>query len=218
MLKYLTTSGLKQIQSNSLDLELVLNLVSDIVLIKDNQNNILFANKAACELLEKDSNEIVGYNADQIFSREDANKFYKDDLKIIESRKAIYKIIENITDKHGRRNLFITDKIPLVSDNKEVEKIIVIRKSLEKQSSEVKRLSHELKILRAKFDEFKYILTHDLLEPVRMISSFVELIEKLLAGYKIKDEKLKKYFSFVNDSCKKMKSIVLRTSKSVKKN
>jgi PAS domain S-box-containing protein len=215
----LTQKIVENIESNLShegDFELILNQISDSVLIKDTQNNILFANKVACEILAKDEKDVFGTNADELFTEEDSKKYFKDDLKVIQSRKAIYKIIESYTDKSGKRNVIITDKIPILNELNQVERIVVIRKNLERQSPEVKRLAAKLSEQDAKFDEFSYILSHDLLEPVRMISRFLELIEALLKNHKIKDEKLNKYFGFVMDSCKKMKQIVLRTTKSFK--
>ena len=204
-------------QDLSQDLRLVLDNSSEYIFIKDLENQIVYTNSAFCEFINKDKSEILGNFTYSLFSKEDYKKYSRDDLLIIESKKALRKIIESYTDKFGKRHVIITDKIPVLNEFNEVIRIIVIRKNLEKQSIEVKRLSEKILELNKKIDEFGYLLRHDLLEPVRMISSFIELIDKMLRTHKIKDEKLQKYFSFVQTSCKKMKTLVLRTTKSINK-
>lgn len=199
------------------DLELALNNISDLVFIKDTQNCILFANRAACEFLNKSPQEIFNKNASSVFNEIDARKYFKDNLKIIESKRALLKIVEGFTHNNGKKSVLITDKLPILNKNGEVERILVIRKNLDKQNTEVQQLANKLSESSRKFDELRYLFSHDLLEPVRMITSFIELIEGILKTYNIKDDKLSKYFAFVQDSAKKLKNIVSRTRKSLKK-
>lgn len=199
------------------DLEIALHNSSDLVFIKDIYNNILFVNEAACIFFEKDQEQIIGESCNSLLTEEDSRKYYKDDLKIIESKKPICKIVESFTHTNGTKSIIITDKLPILNTNGQVEKILVIRKSLEKQNTEVKQLALKLKESSRKFDELRYLFSHDLLEPIRMISSFIDLIEPIIKSYKIKDEKLNKYFSFVKESSLKLKKIVSRTRSSLKK-
>lgn len=217
MLTQLSTLNKNIALDLSQDLSLVLDNSSDYIFIKDLENRIIYANNAFCDLISKKESEVIGNYTYNLFLKEEFKKYSRDDLLIIESRKPLRKIIESYTDKLGKRHVIITDKIPVLNEFNEVIRIIVIRKNLEKQSVEVKRLSEKILELNKKFDEVGYLLRHDLLEPVRMISSFIELIDKMLKSHKIKDEKLQKYFSFVQSSCKKMKTLVLRTTKSVSK-
>ena len=199
------------------DLEFILDSSTDLILLKDTENNILFANSAMCDMLGKNKMEVIDRPLSESFCEADAKKFYKDDLKIVESKKPIYKLVESIIGAKEKCHVVLTEKLPIIGANGSVEKILVIRKSLEKENCEVKKLAFELKDIKARFDEFGYILRHDLLEPVRMISSFSDLIHQRLKTHKINDDKLSQYLDFVVDSCARMKEIVLRTKKSIKK-
>ena len=85
MLTQENTADLKNTSSLiETDLHFALNNISDMVLIKDKSNNILFANHSACDFMNKSSTEVFGKNCSELFSEEDARKYYKDDLKIIE--------------------------------------------------------------------------------------------------------------------------------------
>ncbi len=55
-------------------------------------------------------------------------------------------------------------------------------------------------------ENYAYIASHDLQEPVRVISSFIEKLEVGLQGSL--DEKNEKYLYFIKDSTKRMKSLI----------
>lgn len=72
--------------------------------------------------------------------------------------------------------------------------------NLENQALELKRYNEEL-------EQFAYVVSHDLQEPLRMISSFLILLEKKYDP--IIDETGKKYIHFAVDGAKRMRQIIL---------
>ncbi|MFD2033747.1 ATP-binding protein [Belliella marina] len=78
----------------------------------------------------------------------------------------------------------------------------------------LKELNHELKISNknlaasnSELEQFAYAASHDLQEPLRMITSFLALIEKKYDA--ILDEKGKSYIHFASDGAKRMRNIIL---------
>ena len=65
----------------------------------------------------------------------------------------------------------------------------------------------ELDISNKELEQFAYVASHDLQEPLRMISSFLGQLEKKYTD--ILDEKGKQYIFFAVDGAKRMKSIIL---------
>ena len=55
-------------------------------------------------------------------------------------------------------------------------------------------------------EQFAYIASHDLQEPLRTTSSFVKLLQKQYQG-KL-DEKADKYFNFISDASDRMKVLI----------
>ncbi|TDK47272.1 PAS domain-containing protein [Algoriphagus formosus] len=67
--------------------------------------------------------------------------------------------------------------------------------------------NRELEVSNKELEQFAYVASHDLQEPLRMISSFLGLIEKKYD--EVLDEKGRQYISFAVEGAKRMRSIIL---------
>ena len=74
-----------------------------------------------------------------------------------------------------------------------------LNENLEKKSSELEASNTEL-------ERFAYIASHDLQEPLRMVSSFMGLLEKRMNGQL--DETNKQYIHFAVDGAERMKMLI----------
>ena len=75
-----------------------------------------------------------------------------------------------------------------------------LNRSLEKHTSELERSNEEL-------EQFAFVASHDLQEPLRMVSSFMDLLERKY-GDRL-DEKGHQYIHFATNGAKRMKQIIL---------
>ena len=80
-------------------------------------------------------------------------------------------------------------------------------KDLEKLNTILNQRADELSSTNKELEYFAYIISHDLQEPLRMISSFLSLLEKKYND--VLDEKGKKYIFYAVDGAKRMKTIIL---------
>ncbi len=79
-------------------------------------------------------------------------------------------------------------------------KVSELNKSLQQYAAELERSNEEL-------EQFAFVASHDLQEPLRMISSFMD---QLNSKYKDQlDERGKQYIYFATDGAKRMKQIIL---------
>lgn len=65
----------------------------------------------------------------------------------------------------------------------------------------------ELELTNEQLEQFAYVASHDLQEPLRMISSFLTLLQ--LKYHPQLDEKANQYINFANEGAKKMKQILM---------
>tara|TARA_R110002033_G_scaffold79931_1_gene130926 strand:+ start:46552 stop:49668 length:3117 start_codon:yes stop_codon:yes gene_type:complete len=80
------------------------------------------------------------------------------------------------------------------------ESLRLLNHDLEKQARELYHYNEEL-------EQFAYVVSHDLQEPLRMISSFLMLLEKKYND--VLDDEGKKYIYFAVDGAKRMRQIIL---------
>jgi PAS domain S-box-containing protein len=70
----------------------------------------------------------------------------------------------------------------------------------------LKKRAAELQTSNIELERFAYVASHDLQEPLRMVSSFLQLLEKKLEGNL--DETSKKYIYFAIDGAERMKTLI----------
>jgi light-regulated signal transduction histidine kinase (bacteriophytochrome) len=87
---------------------------------------------------------------------------------------------------------------------KELKKKI---KLLETLNHDLEKKSRQLELSTMEFERFTYVTSHDLQEPLRMVNSFLHIIEKKYAH--TFDEKGKTYIKYALDGAKKIKLIIL---------
>lgn len=87
--------------------------------------------------------------------------------------------------------------------------ILVDKKTadLEKLNQELENRAKELTKVNKELEYFAYIISHDLQEPLRMITSFLTQLEKKYNS--VLDDKGRKYIFFAVDGAKRMKNIIL---------
>ncbi|SDZ32840.1 MULTISPECIES: PAS domain S-box protein [Rhodonellum] len=79
--------------------------------------------------------------------------------------------------------------------------------SLQNLNTELLKSNKDLSISNQELEQFAYVASHDLQEPLRMITSFLTQIERKYGA--ILDEKGKKYIHFAVDGAQRMREIIL---------
>lgn len=79
--------------------------------------------------------------------------------------------------------------------------------SLKKLNLELEKHAKELSISNKELEQFAYVASHDLQEPLRMVSSFLTQLDKKY-GEQL-DEKANQYIHFAVDGAKRMRQIIL---------
>ena len=97
------------------ELEMILDNLPGLVFFKDIKNNFIKVNQNVADAHEKTKSELEGVSLFDLYPKEEAQKYFDDDLEVIKSKKPKIDFIEPWEVPEGRRWLN-TSKIPLFDE------------------------------------------------------------------------------------------------------
>ncbi|MFP5213897.1 MAG: PAS domain S-box protein, partial [Acidobacteriota bacterium] len=107
------------------ELSTIFNSVPASIMYKDTGNNFIRINKAAAELIGMRAEEVEGRNASRIFPL-DAEKYYRDDLEVINTGKPLLGVIEKMNNSRGESRWVRMDKLPICDRDGKVSGILLL--------------------------------------------------------------------------------------------
>ncbi len=141
-------------------------------------------NRAGEELLGVHRTALLGKSDYDFFPREEADFFTEKDRMVLEGHVVVDIPEEPIhTHAHGLRFLH-TKKIPLYGPDGRPEYLLGISEDITERKRAAETLAQkaaELERSNAELEQFAYVASHDLQEPVRKIQAFANLIAGKLA-------------------------------------
>jgi len=105
--------------------------------------------------------------------------------------------------------MFNFDKAAAIMDAKsrfELEKKKKEAELLRQKNIEIESYAHQLEVSNNELKQFAHVASHDLKEPLRMISNYIGLLEKRLDDKM--DNDTQTYMGFVNEGAKRMFSLI----------
>jgi PAS domain S-box-containing protein len=191
----------------SLERERILESIGDAFFALDKGWIVTYWNSSAEEMLSLPREGIVGKNLWDVFQDATDLEFYKQYHIAMEKNETVS--FEEFYP--GVEKWFDVSAYPSNNGLSVFIKDITRRKKTEEQllelNRELKRQTKELAASNAELEQFAFVASHDLQEPLRMVTSFLNQLEK---KYEDKlDEKAKQYIWFATDGAKRMRQIIL---------
>jgi PAS domain S-box-containing protein len=190
------------------ELQTIIDSSNTWIFYKDKENHFLQVNKAYAEFLGLPPEKLECMSLFDILSKEQAEAYWEDDKQVMKSGKPKVDIIGPLMYKDIVRYIQ-TDKIPYRDSNDNIIGIIGFAVDIterKKAEEELKRSMKELKRSNQELEQFAYIASHDLQEPLRMVSSFTQLLER---QYKDKlDATASEYINYAVEGAKRMQLLI----------
>jgi len=203
--------------------ESIINKTKDLIIITKAKPihaplgpEIIYVNEAVIERTGYTKEELIG-KTPRIFQGPNTDTAI---LKDISNKLKNWEIVDVdiINYSKSKREYWVNLSIvPVAGEDGEFKYFISIQKditdrkhyerSLTELNEELQKNATALEISNAELEQFAYVTSHDLQEPLRMVTSFLTQLEKKYGD--VLDEKGKTYIHFAVDGAKRMRQLIL---------
>ena len=193
-----------------------------IVGTTDVQGTITYANQKFCTLSQYSKDELIGQNHRLLNSGHHPKEFFQQMYSTITSGKVWHGEIRNRA-KDGSMYWVAATIVPFfgadgkprkyvsvrtdITERKQAEKQLAGQaEELSRQAAELARKVDELACSNAELEQFAYIASHDLQEPLRMVAAYTQLLGERYRGRL--DEDADKYIGYACEGALRMQTLV----------
>jgi len=169
----------------------------------DAERNLLESNDMLAQVVRMEKTKLVfGDYRKRKYIREDGSEIPVSELasaRAIAEHRAIRDVLNGIVLEDGEIIWTQVSAAPLGSDD---PRFVVITQDVTRR----KRIEDELRHSNAELEQFAYVASHDLQEPLRTVAGMVQLLQQRYQGQL--DERADEYIHFAVDASERMQKLI----------
>ena len=204
----------KELTAKQHELDAILASVHPIITYKDTENNIAKSNRAFAEMVGQTTEALVGASLYDLLPHGLAKKYHEEDLEIIRSGTAKMGIVERVSTPDGSKSFWYRSNKTPVFDSEGTAIGLVIyaedvtgemeaRQQLKASEQQQRAYSRQLEESNQSLQEFAYVISHDLREPLRSITAYTQLLQRQLRNQALSTD-AQEFMQFIVDAAKRM--------------
>ncbi|MBI1785607.1 PAS domain S-box protein, partial [Candidatus Sumerlaeota bacterium] len=195
---------------------ILVNNVTDCLYEVDLAGNLTFANKALTEFLGYSNEELMGKNNRSYMDEANAKKVFEAFNTVFRTGESHKGLVYELFSRDGDQKI-VEGSISLMRDNagkptgffgviRDITERRRAQAALEEKTRQLERANQDLVRKNAELDEFTYIASHDLQEPLRKLTAFTDFLKKDI-GENL-PPRAEKDLGFIVDAATRMQTLV----------
>ena len=178
----------------------ILEAADDAIFMKDTHGRYVTVNSVLAKRLGMRKEDVVGKTPLDVYSEEIGAKIRADDLGVLRTGQPTEN--EDVMPTPEGRKVFLARKVPVRDERGRVVGLLGIPRDI----TELKEAEEELARSNRDLEQFANVAAHDLQEPLRMVSSYVNL---LASRYDSKlDDEAKEFIAYAVDGAERMQVLI----------
>ena len=188
-------------------LQAILDNTSAVVYLKDIEGRFQLVNREFEKLFHMRQHEIVGRTDHEIFPAEFADAFRANDVRVAQTGETL--VAEEVAPHVDGPHTYVSSKFPLRNAQGQVFAVAGISTDItdrRRAEEQLQLYASRLEATNRELEEFAYIVSHDLQEPLRTLSFFSDSLQNELGD--ILPAQSRQDLQFITSAAERMQQLV----------